>query len=41
MASERGPGRIFYKDEPVGKLGVMGDSPVVIEKKIVRVGRDT
>ena len=41
MASERGPGRVVYKGEPVGKLGEMGDSPVVVEKAIVRVGRDT
>ena len=41
MASERGPGRVVYKGEPVGKLGDMGDSPVAIEKTTVRVGRGT
>ena len=41
VASERGPGRMVYKGEPVGKLGKMGDSPVAVEKTIVRVGRDT
>ena len=41
MASERGPGRADYKAEPVGKLGEMGDSPVGVEKSVVRVGRDT
>ena len=41
VASERGPGRVFYKGEPVGKLGKMGDSPVAIKKNTVRVGRDT
>ena len=41
MASERGPGRVVYKGEPVGKLGEMGDSPVAAERTTVRVGRDT
>ena len=41
VASERGPGRVVIKGEPVGKLGKMGDSPVAAEKTTVRVGRDT
>ncbi len=41
VASERGPGRMVYKGECVGKRSKMGDSPVAVEKTIVRVGRDT
>ena len=40
-ASERGPGRVVYKGECVGKRSEMGDSPVAVETTTVRVGRDT